>query len=127
MLISLCIPCRNRTYDLKRTMPYLLEAAKNSPPIEIVVIDYNSKDDLFQYMQSVFRMPKGDETSIIYRKYIGRDYYHMAHARNLSVLASSGEYFVIISADIWLESEFLNLARKIIEENNYNWLRGSDY
>ena len=46
MLISLCLPCHNRTHDLKRVMPYLLGAANFSPPVEIVVIDYNSQDDL---------------------------------------------------------------------------------
>ena len=122
MLISLCIPCHNRTYDLKRTMPYLLDAASYSPPVEIVVVDYNSPDDLSQYMKSVMVMPKGDGVSIVYRKYTGRDYYHMAHARNLSVLASSGEYFVILSADIWIEPDLIAAIRERLMYFSYDWL-----
>lgn len=127
MLISLCIPNRNRTYDLKYIMPRLLDAAATSPPVEIVVVDYNSTDDLHQYMMSVMEMPIDRSIRLVYRKYTGRDYYHMAHARNLSVLAASGEYFVILSADIWIDPEFLPAVRKLIAENQYVWMEGTRY
>lgn len=120
-LISFCIPVHNRTYDLKKTMPYLIESANASPPVEIMILDYNSPDDLTDYIREVL-----DSKSLIngnclsYAKYSGRNYYHMAHARNLSVKASSGSVIVIMSADIYPSSEFVPTIRKMIP--HYAWL-----
>jgi len=54
-LISICIPCKNRTYDLKKTIPHIIRAANISPPVEIVVINYGSEDDLNEYISFVFK------------------------------------------------------------------------
>lgn len=114
MVISFCIPVHNRTYDLKQTMPYLIRATETYPPVEVVILDYNSPDDLGEYVKTV----KSD--SLTYRKYTGRDYYHMAHARNLSVMASSGEYIVTMSADIYPMEEFIPTVRAMI--HGYTWM-----
>ena len=118
MIISLCIPVHARTYDLKKTMPHLIEAAYNSPPVEIVIVDYNSPDDLADYIEVV--------PDVTYVKYTGRDYYHMAHARNLSVKAASGEYIVILSADIYPAIGFLEAAREMIDTGAV-WMHSSRY
>lgn len=107
MIISLCIPVHARTYDLKNTMPHLIEAANDSPPVEIVIVDYNSPDGLAEYIETV--------PGVAYVKYTGRDYYHMAHARNLSVTAATGEYIVILSADIYPTIGFLEAAREMVD------------
>ncbi len=120
MLISFCIPCMNRTYDLKKTMPYLIAAAKKSPPVEVVIIDYNSKDDLEEYIKSVKK--ENPDFLLTYRKYSGRDTYHMAHARNLSVLTASGEYIVIFSTDLFPQEGFIPTVRQLIAETGVDWL-----
>jgi len=127
MLISLCLPCHNRTHDLKLVMPYLIGTANFSPPVEIVVINYNSQDDLHAYMTRILETPLADGNSIVYKRYIGRNHYHMAHARNLSVLASSGDYFVITSADIYFEPHFIRAARNMLELYDYTWLYDERY
>jgi hypothetical protein len=128
MLISLCIPCHNRTYDLKRTMPYLVAAANYSPPVEICVLDYNSPDDLRDYFEKAmgtYTLVSGN--SMLYRKYSGRDYYHMSHARNLATLMSSGEYFWTLSADIYLDDGAIEHARYLIGRYRYDWLQPNRY
>ena len=127
MLISLCLPCHNRTHDLKLVMPYLIGTANFSPPVEIVVINYSSQDDLHAYMTRILETPLAEGNSIVYERYIGRDHYHMAHARNLSVLASSGDYFVITSADIYFEPHFIRAARNMLELYDYTWLYDERY
>lgn len=112
--ISLCIPVHNRTYDLKRTLPILLENI--TPSTEIVILDYNSPDDLAEYLE-----PYQDK--ITYKKYTGRNYYHMAHARNLSVLASRGDFVSIFSADIYISSDYISTITKYINEG-YVWMYG---
>ena len=123
MIISLCIPVHNRTYDLKLTLPYLMATANASPPVEILILDYNSQDDLAEYIESV-TPPDGGRLS--YVKYTGRSHYHMAHARNLSVKASVGEYIVILSADIYPAKEFIQVAREMIADG-YVWMHGKRY
>ena len=128
MSISFCIPVHNRTHDLKRTLPHLLAAANACPPVEIMVLDYNSPDDLGQYIQDVLQANRLEPGVVLaYARYTGRNYYHMAHARNLSVLASSGEYIVILSADIYPAIGFIEAVRRLIAERGYVWMYDERY
>lgn len=113
MLISICAPCHNRTYDLKKTLPTWIEAAKASPPVEIVVLDYNSPDDLQEYAKSM---------GIECPKYTDRNYYHMAHARNLSVLATHGEWFIQLHTDCIMRQDFISTLRIMLEYPEYKWM-----
>jgi hypothetical protein len=108
-------------------MPYLISAANVSPPVEIMVLDYNSQDDLAEYMKHTMSEAKltGGST-LSYRKYTGRDYYHMAHARNLSVLASKGEFVIVFCADIILSDNYFKIVRDTLSEDDYVWLRHND-
>lgn len=129
-LISLCIPVHARTYDLKKTMLYLIEAANASPPVEILILDYNSPDDLEEYMGvvgSVAGVLLEGGSRVSYVKYSGRDHYHMAHARNLSVKASAGEYIVTLSADIFPSVDFVSVVREMLAEGDYVWMHGKRY
>lgn len=116
-MVSFCIPVHNRTYDLKKTMPYLIEGANGNPPVEIVILDYNSPDDLNEYIK--------DYPQVTYYKYTGRNYYHMAHARNLSVKKSSGNIIAIMSADIYPSKDFVPTIRKMIHD--CTWLYDERY
>lgn len=123
MLISLCAPCHNRTYDLKIALPTWIEAANFSPPAEIIVLNYNSPDDLEEYMEKMQSVHLAEGNSLVHLKYTGRNYYHMAHARNLAVLSSSGEYFIGLSADSLMSKNSIKAIRKYIAEYNVTWMR----
>lgn len=126
MLISICIPCHGRTYDLRQSMPNLIKAANFSPPVEIVVLDYNSPDDLADYISQAMSVELVGGSMLTYRKYTGRDYYHMAHARNLSVLASSGDWIVASCADLVPAESFFQVVRDTLREDDYLWIRHPD-
>jgi len=117
-LISYCITCHGRTYDLKQVLPSVIEAARISHPVEIVILDYNSPDDLKEYMNSIMI----SENNIKYVKYTGKDYYHMAHAKNLSILSANGEYVVTSCADIFLHIDFFKIIRNIIKDTSALWI-----
>jgi glycosyltransferase involved in cell wall biosynthesis len=124
MLISLCIPCGNRLHDLKRALPSWMAAANASPPVEISVLDYNSDDGLGEFVREAWgllALAEGNE--LVYHRYIGRDHYHLAHAYNLAVRASSGEYVTVMGADAVLEEDFIVEARRLIAKG-YAWMRG---
>lgn len=116
VLISICIPVHGRTHDLKQVMPHHFEIAAASPPVEISILDYNSPDDLREYMESLKHDPLAQRAHITYLRYTMRDYYHMAHARNMSVKLASGEYIIISSADLWFDNGFIPEIRERIAE-----------
>ena len=99
-------------------MPYRIEAAAMCPPVEFVIIDYNSRDDLWGYIQSL-SLPKG--VTLAFRRYTGRKYWHTAHAYNLAILASHGEYFSLMGADTFPKGMFFDYVRERAKEN-YVWL-----
>lgn len=120
MIISLCVPSMNRTHDLKVALPAMIKAAQASPPCEISLVNYNSTDDLDEWIRTV-EIP--DDVIFSYRKYSGRDYYHMAHARNLSVVNSKGDYIAIGSADMVPAEDYFKIAREMIETDHYTWIQ----
>lgn len=122
MIISLCVPCHNRTYDLKVALPTWICAANASPPVEIVILNYNSPDDLETYILDMQKEALKDGNVLVYKKYTGRNYYHMAHARNLSVLASKGEYIVMLSADSLLSENFVQVVRNYLATASPVWM-----
>lgn len=126
MIISMCIPCGNRLSDIKNTMPFTLLAANYSPPVEIVVLDYGSTDGLrLWFDRMMFGASLNDGNSLRYVRYSGKGYFHKAHAFNLSILASTGEYFVLMGADAYPAREYISEVRKLIEQG-YDWMHAKD-
>lgn len=119
MMITFCIPCMNRVDDLRKIMPYLIDNANSSPRVEILILDYNSTDNLAQYIKRV--QSDGDlayPNKLTYIKYSGRNYYHMAHARNMACVLAGGEYIISYNADFIAKEGFIKRIREIIEEEN---------
>ena len=118
MLISYCVPCMNRAYDLKITLPFTIIAANNSQPIEIVILDYDSKDNLVEYVEEVQKSCK----FLLLVKSYDHKYYSPTHARNIVNLASHGEYIITSDVDIILHDDFFKIIRNIIEKENPVWM-----
>jgi len=123
MIISICIPNMNRTYDLKQTLPKTIQAINNSPPAEIVVLDYDSKDDLEEYIKTTKDTVFLEEgNTLLYTKSPNHPYFSISHSRNLAALASHGEYIIILDADISPHEDFINYIRELIEKENPIWM-----
>ena len=97
----------------------VIAAARKSPPVEIVILNYNSTDGLEEYIES---LPQ----EIVHIKYTGNEHYHMAHARNLSMLAGSGKYLVSANSDSLLSEDFFAAIRKILVDGII-WSRNLGY
>ena len=115
MLISLCIPAMNRLHDLRRTLPRSIKAGIASEPVEVVVLDYNSSDGLDGWLR-LFNGP------ITHKCYRGGEHYRMAHAYNLAVKASAGEYVVVMGADAVLAEGYVPALRELIADGCM-WMR----
>jgi hypothetical protein len=126
MRISFCIPVMNRLHDLERAMPHMIAAANASPPVEIAVLDYNSSDGLRRFMEYTIQGAYLNEAGIVYTRYEGREHYHMAHAWNLAVKCSTGDYITIMGADAVPAVDFVVKARRLIDQGCV-WMRGPHY
>lgn len=121
MLISLCIPIMNRLDDFKETIGSHVSEALASPPVEIVVLDYNSTDGLNDYMKGIMgRLMFTNESRITHKKYSGRDTYHAAHANNLAMLAGKGDWVVLVPADVFTMYGYVAALRNLIDIG-YQW------
>jgi len=98
---------------LKQSLVAVIAAAKRSPPVEIVILDYDSDDGLEEYAKTLPQLKDGN--NIVYVKHTGHKYYHMAKARNLSALAASGEYLVLANADNLPSGYFFHVIRVLID------------
>lgn len=122
MLISLCTPVMNRLDDLKRTMPYRIDAAMASLPVEFCIVDYGSRDGLKDYVDSL-TLP--EEIVLKYARYETR-YYHQAHAYNLAVLLAGGEYFSLMGADTYPHVAYFDYVRRLAEAG-LDWMEDGRY
>jgi len=123
MLISLCTPSMNRKRALKKCLQSRIKAANNSPPVEIVILDYNSTDGLKRYIKNIKKSkPFVEGNFLTYQRYTGRNYYHLAHAWNLAAKASKGDYIVIFGTDAFLHEDFFSFIREAIEKHQYEWM-----
>jgi len=122
MLISICVPCKNRADDLRKVMPSWIKAANESPPVEIAVLNYNSNDDLDNLISKMRRLDFEKGNFITYVKDKTNDYYHNARACNLCIMISSGEYFLRIGCDAFIGKGFIKYIREKISKNGYVWI-----
>lgn len=126
MLISFAVPCGNRLNDLKNTLPHLIAAANASPPVEISILDYASSDGLEEYMKDfVSHATLASDNMISFRRYSGRDHFHKAHALNLAILTSHGEYFCLLGSDAIPEVGYIPAVRNLIADGCI-WGHASD-
>lgn len=120
-LISFAVPCFNRAHDVAFTMPYLVRAGDASPPVEIVYLDYGSTDGLFSTVMSTPAPSRA--TNVLYRRYPGPGYFHKAHAFNLAILATIGDYFVLLGSDAYPHENYIRVVRQKIAQGCV-WMRG---
>lgn len=109
MLFSYCVPIRNRAEDCKKALPTVLAAARKSPPVEVVVLDYGSADDLTEYLRDL----TAPEVRLCFHK---APFFHMAHSRNLAMSKGRGEYLISSNADTLLGESYFEVVRKLVED-----------
>lgn len=120
MLVSVCIPCMNRTHDLKKILESLVIEAKRSPPVEITIVDYDSKDDLKEYLKSVEYL-FNEKVFLNLVEVKNKKYYNSPHARNIAGKYSSGKYLISFATDILVKDKFFIKLRDFLIENDPTW------
>lgn len=94
--LSIVTTCMGRVADLSQTLPYNLH-----PQMEIVLINYNSKDNLDDYIKTN-HMKDIQEGRLSYYKTTEPQFYSMSHSRNIGYRVAKGDIICSIDADNWL-------------------------
>lgn len=116
--ISLCTTCMDRLDDLKQTMPKNILDNINYPHVEFVLLDYNSKDGLDDWVRENL-MEYIERRSLIYIRTEEPEFFDMSHSRNVAFLAASGDIVNNIDADGFCGkgyAEFINKCANEIPE-----------
>jgi len=111
----------NRLDDLRQAMPARIAEANASPPVELCILDCSSTDGLREYMDELIEIARlVPGSSIVYKRIEGKRYWHMAKARNMSMLMGQGEYLDMIDADNVPQPGYIKALRESIYQG-YKW------
>jgi len=96
--ISFCTTCMGRLCDLKETLPLNIEASKSYSNLEFVLLNYNSKDKLEEWVKENM-MGHIESGRLVYYKTEDPEYFDMSHAKNIVSKLSSGDIINNLDAD----------------------------
>ena len=110
--ISFCTTCMGRAKDIKQTLLTNIAANADYPHVEFVVLNYNSGDDLDDYMMSPAVVPHLVSGKVRYLRTSSPRYYSFAASRNIAFRHSTGELLINVDADNFTGNGFaMHLSR----------------
>ena len=96
--ISFCIPCMDRLNNIIETLPKNIEDNKDYLNVEFVLLDYNSKDGLGDWIKK--EMMKYIESGVLsYCRTEEPKLFHMSHSKNVSHKLATGKMVCNLDAD----------------------------
>lgn len=123
-VISFCTTCKGRLHHLRETLPANLEAnAVYFSHIEFILLDYDSQDGLADWVADHLQEHLRSGLVTYYRM-TDREYFHTAHAKNVTHLLSKGEIICNLDADNYLDSELVLAIREVFQSNSRSIIRG---
>jgi hypothetical protein len=88
-----------RASDLKRTLLANNTANRDYGRVEFVVLNYNSQDDMHDFMLSSVVAPHIESGIVRYLRTTSPRHYSFPHSRNIAVRHASGDLVVNVDAD----------------------------
>lgn len=95
--VSLCVTCKNRLWQLRRTLPENLERAEADGDTEVVLVNYDSRDGLDAWVREF--QAHIERGLLRYLHLRDEPHFHMSKAKNLAHLGATGEFLVNLDAD----------------------------
>ena len=102
MKIALCTTCKGRAEHIKQTLPRNLADNASYKDAVFVLLDYDSQDDLAQYVSSVHARDIASGRLVVYHYKNGGAPFHMAHAKNMAArcgILEGADVLVTLDAD----------------------------
>jgi radical SAM protein with 4Fe4S-binding SPASM domain len=121
--LSFCVSCMNRLEFLKKTLLHnlnLINSLTETYNIELVLLNYNSEDDMDEYLnQDIFKQFIDDKI-LIYKKVNNKDFFHRTNARNIAHLAATGDILCNSDVDCYLSEELIKETYDAFNEHGLN-------
>jgi hypothetical protein len=96
--ISVCTVCGNRLPYLSQTLPVNIAENSDSPNLEFVVLNYNSKDGMDEWMKANMKIHM--ESGLLrYYKTNEPEYFILSHSKNMVTKLATGDIICNIDAD----------------------------
>jgi hypothetical protein len=114
MIVSLCTVCKNRSTHFKTTILQNIADNINDPNIEFVLLDYNSEDDLEEWVKANLK-PYIDSGVFTYYKTTEPQYFHRSHSRNMAFRLAKGEILCNVDADNFTGPSFTDYLRNCFQ------------
>ncbi len=96
--ISICTVSMNRLVHLSQTLPRNIMENMNFPNVEFVVLNYNSRDDIDNWMKT--NMKQYIQSGILkYYKTDEPQYFQRSHSKNTVMKLATGDILCMIDAD----------------------------
>jgi len=129
--ISLCTTCMGRAFDLKKSLTKNIEDNSDYPNTEFVILDYNGKDDLGQWIKDSM-MDHIDSGKLVYYRTETPKFYSMTKSRNLAFKLATGDIVNNVDADNYTHKGFVSyinvlanqFPEKAIFSKGKNLIRG---
>lgn len=110
----------NRLHHLKQTLPSNIKNNAHYKNIEFVLLDYNSKDGLAEYVQSELSMMI-EQGLLVYYQNFQHEYFKRSHSRNMAFKLATGDIVCNIDADNYTGSAFAHyIERMFRRKGNIN-------
>ncbi len=103
--ISFCTVCMNRAHHLKLTLPKNIKDNQDYENVEFVVLNYNSKDDLDEWIKAEM-MEYINKGILIYVKTKEPKHFFMSHSKNVVARSASGDIICNVDADNYMGEGF---------------------
>jgi len=110
-----------RIHFLMKTLPHNLKLLSNYDSCELVLLDYNSKDGLEDWIKNNFQREISSGL-LVYVKTTQPEHFHMSHAKNLVHRLASGKVLCNLDADNFLEKMYINELYRCFEEEGDNFI-----
>lgn len=115
--ISFCVVCMNRLHQLKQTLLQNICDNNSYEHLEFIVLDYNSKDGMEEWMQE--NMAKHIKSGLVtyYRTPDPLIFSH-SHSKNMAFKLASGDIVCNINADHFIGKDFADYVNEAYRKNN---------
>jgi hypothetical protein len=111
--ISICITCMGRTHDLKRTLIRNIQHNEDYPNLEFVVLNYNSPDDMHEFMTSPSVLHYIQNGVIKYAITKSPKFYSSPHSHNIAFRTATGEIVTSVDADNFTGKGFATYLNRL--------------
>jgi hypothetical protein len=101
----------NREEFLKKTLPINLDIISKYPEVNIVLLNYNSKGDLNEWIQ-----PYLTNIQLEYFEERTREYFHMSHAKNMTLRLGTATHVLSFDSDNFLTDVYLRSVLTAIDK-----------